>query len=377
MSSIKSFDFLIIGGGLAGLQLALAFTNDPFFKDKTIGIVEPSSKKTNDKTWCFWEKGSGKWENLIYHEWKSGFFKSTANQLALSMGDYSYKMIRSIDFYDFARKQLEHCTNFEWIQDEVLSIEDNCCKGKTGSYHGNFVFDSRISNHFFKDKKHIHIKQPFKGWLIKTKEKEFNPKQFTMMDYSLGYKDHCCFTYVLPTSTTEALVEFTFFIPHLVDESVYDGLLQEYITTHLGITAFEVKSIEQGIVPMSSYPFWEKNTSDYLKIGTAGGWVKPSSGYSFKNTERKVAKVLENIKNKRRPDKGLFSKRNQFYDRVMLRVLQNENEKGSQLFQEMYFKNSTNQIFKFLDEETTFTEEMKIINRFKKAPFIRSLLKEI
>ena len=377
MKSTIPFDYLIIGGGLAGLQLALAFSEDKFFSDKKIGIIEPSAKNANDKTWCFWEKGRGKWESILHHQWNDGFFKSKKEELPLSMGNYSYKMIRSATFYEFAKNTLANCGNIEWIQDEVISVENNYCTGKKSRYNAAVVFDSRISPDFFTNNKHIHIKQPFKGWLIKTDDPQFNPKQFTMMDYSLNYKDYCCFTYVLPTSAKEALIEFTFFIPELVDDAVYDGLLKKYINEQLEVDNYSISEVEQGIVPMSSYPFWKENTNNYLKIGTAGGWVKSSSGYSFKSTERKVAKVLENIKAGKRLDMGLFSKKHQFYDRIMLRVLQNENEFGKELFKTMYFKNSTAQIFKFLDEATTFAEEIKIINRFKKAPFLRSLMKEI
>lgn len=377
MASIIPFDFLIIGGGLAGLQLALAFSEDDYFKDKNIGIVEPSSKTANDKTWCFWEKGNGKWESILHHQWEQGFFKSNTEPVALTMGEYSYKMIRSSNFYDYAKKTIAKKANIEWIKDEIKSIENNTCVGKKSNYQAEYVFDSRISTDFFTSNKHIHIKQPFKGWLIKTENPVFNPHEFTMMDFSLGYKKLCCFTYVLPTSTTEALVEFTFFIPEMVADEEYDELLKEYIEEKLGVEKYSITEVEQGEVPMTSYPFWQENTNDYLKIGTAGGWVKASSGYSFKSAERKVAQVLKNLKSGVRPDKNLFSRRHQFYDKIMLRVLQDENEFGRELFKEMYFKNSTAQIFKFLDEDTNFVEDFKIINSFKKAPFIRSLLKEI
>ncbi len=41
---------------LAGFQLALAFSQDAFFNDKQIALIDPSTKTKNDKTWSFWEK---------------------------------------------------------------------------------------------------------------------------------------------------------------------------------------------------------------------------------------------------------------------------------------------------------------------------------
>ncbi len=58
--------YVIVGGGMAGLQLAYRIHNDLFFKGKKIAIVDPNNKTENDKTWCFWEKNSGEWDSYNY-----------------------------------------------------------------------------------------------------------------------------------------------------------------------------------------------------------------------------------------------------------------------------------------------------------------------
>lgn len=293
---MPQFNYLIIGGGLAGLQLAIAFAKDKYFADKKIGLVEPSNKSVNDKTWCFWEKGSGQWDSVVFHQWKEAQFNGQGNSKLLDMGNYQYKMVRSIDFYKEAKKIIETSVNIEWIQDEIQDFNEGKYIGKKDKYSADLIFDSRIDEHFYIDKESIQIKQHFKGWFIETGHAAFSPSSFTMMDYSIGHEDHCYFTYVLPVSTTKALVEATFFTKDLVQDKVYDTLLKNYIHQQLSIETYEVNEIEKGIIPMSNYQFHQKSTSNYLKIGTAGGWVKASSGYSFKNTERKVKQVLINIK---------------------------------------------------------------------------------
>ncbi|MDX1426948.1 MAG: lycopene cyclase family protein, partial [Salegentibacter mishustinae] len=47
--------YVIIGGGLAGLQLARQLSRDVFFKGKKIAIID-SDFSMPVKTWCFWEK---------------------------------------------------------------------------------------------------------------------------------------------------------------------------------------------------------------------------------------------------------------------------------------------------------------------------------
>tara|TARA_R110000868_G_scaffold269842_4_gene529248 strand:+ start:61 stop:1200 length:1140 start_codon:yes stop_codon:yes gene_type:complete len=372
----NSFDYIIVGGGLAGLQLALAFIEDDFFKSKIIAIIEPSKKEVNDKTWCFWEEGKGKWEALIHKQWSEGKFVTNEINQSMEMGAYQYKMIRSIDFYRYALSKVEAAENVSWIEATVQSVEKNTCLTDNGKIEGKIIFDSRISQDFNKEKGNT-ILQHFKGIVIETKKPFFNDNSFTMMDFRLGYNDLCCFTYVLPFSATKALVEFTFFSPDLVENKVYDELIKQYIQEKLKLTEYEIYEEEKGVIPMSDYPFWKENKKTYLKIGTGGGWVKASSGYSFKNTERKVQQIIQNLKKSKSLDYQLFKKRFYFYDRIFLRILKEKNHLGNQLLQEMYLKNEAKAIFKFLDETSNPLEEFKIINSFKRKPFLWSLSKDI
>ena len=54
---MNKYDYIIIGAGASGLLLADAMGNDSFFADKKILILDKEAKKTNDRTWCYWEKG--------------------------------------------------------------------------------------------------------------------------------------------------------------------------------------------------------------------------------------------------------------------------------------------------------------------------------
>ncbi|MEN9600195.1 MAG: hypothetical protein RL596_2516, partial [Bacteroidota bacterium] len=64
-----NYDYIITGGGCAGLSLLFRFHTDPFFKDKKILVIEITQKNQNDRTWCFWENGNGLFEEIVYHKW--------------------------------------------------------------------------------------------------------------------------------------------------------------------------------------------------------------------------------------------------------------------------------------------------------------------
>ncbi|MDR6300455.1 lycopene cyclase family protein [Mesonia maritima] len=374
------FDYIIAGNGLAGLQLALAFAEDEFFKEKKIALIDKSAKSENDKTWCFWEKGNGKWDEIIFKTWKKGKFISDRKKIDLALLPYSYKMIRSIDFYRFAKEKISSHSNFTFILDEINAVEENetvTLHGKENSYNCKHLFDSRIPPEFFQPNNSIKIQQHFKGWMIETEKPVFNDSTFTMMDYRLQWKNSTSFSYILPISPTKAFVEFTFFTPFLVEENVYDKMLQQYIAQFLNIENYSILETEFGIIPMTDFPFEKYNTSKITKIGTAGGWVKASTGYSFKSTEKKVAQLIENLKDLDNPTKDLYDKKFQYYDKLFLSVLAEENEKGKWIFEQFYSKNTIQDIFQYLDEETEIPQDLRIMGSLFSVAFIKAFFRNL
>ena len=198
-----------------------------------------------------------------------------------------------------------------------------------------------------------------------------------MMDYRLKDGDKTTFTYVLPLSSTKALVEFTYFTPTLVDEATYDSYIKEYISNILKIDTYTIVETESGIIPMTNFPFETYSTKNITKIGTAGGWVKGSTGYSFKHSEKKVAIIITNLKNNNNPSKNLFKRKYKFYDKIFLKVLNDENEKGEWIFEQFYSKNSIEAMFKFLDEESSLIEELKIMKSLFSLAFIKAFFKTL
>ena len=52
---MKEFDYIIIGGGCAGLSLAYELEINEKLNHKTLAIIEPRQEYKKDKTWSFWK----------------------------------------------------------------------------------------------------------------------------------------------------------------------------------------------------------------------------------------------------------------------------------------------------------------------------------
>ena len=375
------YDFAIIGAGAAGLNLALCMLDDPYFNDKKIALFDKDLKQDNDKTWCFWEKGKGSWDHLVAKKWQNATITGTdGQQHTFNLSPFSYKMIHALDFYDHARERTRTAPNITWIHAEVEEVRlgETITISASGEYLiKNHVFDSRINPGFYDDQSSVKLLQHFKGWVIETPQEVFDDSSFVMMDFNTRWKDTTSFIYVLPHAGNKALVEFTLFSPSLIGDEDYDGMIERYLSNVLKLESYKINATEKGIIPMSDYAFHKENSHQLTKIGTAGSWVKPSSGYSFKNAGKMSLKIVENIKRGALPSKGLIRKKFRFYDALFLDVLYNKNDLGPKLFTIMYCKNSIQKIFSFLNEETNLLEDLGIMNSFPKAPFNKALAKRL
>jgi len=375
------YNYAIIGAGCAGIHLALAMMEEPFFADKQVLILEKEAKDTNDRTWCFWEEGAGKWDHLLKHSWTKGKFIDSNRTKQLGMENYQYKMLHAIDFYANGLSKINAADNFHWKIDKVIdtSIKENSVQiaGQKEHYQAEHLFDSRIHPDFFKaTDKHSRLLQHFKGWVIETETDFFDPEEFTMMDFRLKWQGSTSFNYLLPTSKQKALVEFTLFTSELIPDKGYDQMMREYLKKYWDLENFQISAVEQGVIPMSDYPFHKHHNNNITKIGTAGGWVRPSSGYAFKLSEKYAQQIVKNIKTGKRPSLHIANSRFRKYDTLLLDILKNKNKRGEDLFSTMFNNNKTTQIFKFLDEETNFWQDLRIMASFDPLPFLKAILNQ-
>ena len=382
MKNKADYDYIFAGAGASTLQIVKQMQQHERFKNKSILILEEDSNKTNDRTWCFWEeKSKDYWQPFVRCQWDNITFSSNTAALQESILPYAYKMIRSNAFYNHVHELIRKNKNIDLKFEKVKSFEtkgevvhvSTAKNSYASTYYFNSVFDWNTAQ---QQSKFPVLQQHFVGWFIKTKEDCFDPNTATFMDFSVAQKGNTRFMYVLPLSNNEALIEYTLFSKNLLNYAEYEREIRQYLT-HKNIRNYSITETEQGSIPMTCYPFSKQNSKRVLHIGSAGGWTKASTGFTFKFIERKATELVAFLSDE--CDMRLFEKRNRFwwYDLLFLDVLAQHNQKGSFLFSRMFQRNNPKTILRFLDEKTTFSEEVRIMQSFPVGIFVWQLLRRL
>lgn len=380
----KHYDYIIAGAGCAGLSLLMRMMEDLFFVDKKILIIDRVQKNTNDRTWCFWEKNSGLFESIVYHQWKHVNFYSKELFAKLDLQPYQYKMIRGIDLYQIVLNKAAGFSNIEFRYEDVLSINTTATKAilqlKNESLTADYIFNSIL---FEKDakastKKTYHLLQHFKGWVIETDNAAFDPHVATLMDFRVSQDNGTAFFYVMPTSATSALIEYTLFTDKLLLESDYDAALQYYIGEYLFINQYQIQHSEFGVIPMTNQTF-PLQDQRIVQMGVAGGQVKGSSGYAFQFIQKRTGGIIEGLKKRESAFNSVsfHQKKGNLYDAILLNVLHHHKMQGYQIFESIFSKTKTETVLRFLDNESSLIEDLQIMNTVPTNIFLPAALQEL
>ena len=353
---MREFDYVIIGGGCAGLSLAYELEIHEKLKDKTLAIIEPRKEYKRDKTWSFWKVAPHNFDDCVKKNWENFSINIPGKTNYLECKNFPYQSIDSGLFYEKIKNKLKKNENIFFFK----NIEEI-------NKQNSLVFNS-VPNI---KKNHLNLWQHFCGVEIKTDNDIFDEKIFNLMDFDCEQRESVHFFYTLPYEKNRALVETTW-LSKMNDNSQkdYENQINNYIKNNLKIKNYEITYKEEGAIPLF-YPLNE-NEKNKINIGTAGGMTRLSTGYTFLNIQEHSKYIRENIDNILNAKKFEIDRKYQFLDEIFLRVLEKNPEKMSDVFFRM-FKTSPKTVIKFLSNKSNFLEDLSIIFKMPKLIFIRAL----
>ncbi len=377
----QRFDFIVAGGGASGLSLLVHLIQSGDFTDKKILLIEASPKDENDKTWCFWETKAGIFDDIVCKRWQKMWFHAEHFSKMYNIDPYYYKLIKSIDFYQYCFSLIANCPNITVRYGKITAMhssdEDTYVIVEEDKISADYIFNSIIFDQPVLKKNEYLLLQHFKGWFIKTPRPVFNSDEATLMDFRVNQHGGTAFVYIMPFTAEEALVEYTVFSKEKLQPDEYRTGLKNYISDFLGLNDYTIIE-EDGVIPMTNYVFPPVN-HHIINIGTVGGNTKASSGYTFQFIQkhsRAIVKALQQS-GKSFVDKNHRKRRFRFYDAILLNILSGHQLPGDTIFTRLFKDNSMNRMFKFLDNETSLMEEMNIIRNLPKKEFLAAAWKQL
>ena len=353
---MKEFDYIIIGGGCAGLSLAYELEINDKLKEKTLAIIEPREEYKRDKTWSFWKVFDHNFDDCIIKSWNNFTINTSDDSTELANVQFPYQSIDSGKFYKKINSRLSTNSNISFFKNLNEINSEN-------SIIFNSVFEKEL------DKSELW--QHFQGIEIETPKNIFDEEIINLMDFNCDQRNDVHFFYTLPLSKNKALVETTW-LSVLGDETLkdYDLQLENYIINNLGIKNYKINYTEKGAIPLFTPSL--RNNKKIINIGSAGGMTRLSTGYTFLNIQEHSRYIIKNIDNINSAKIFSLAKKYQFLDKVFLKVLKKHPEKMPQIFFNM-FKSSSSTIIKFLSNKSNIIEDIKIISKMPKLIFLKAL----
>ena len=353
---MKEFDYVIIGGGCAGLSLAYELNIHSELSNKTLAIIEHRDEYKRDKTWSFWKVFPHNFEDCVKKNWTNFTINIPNHTKHLECKNTPYQTIDSGLFYEKIINNLKQNDNIKFFKDIKDITTEN-----------SFIFNSVCNVTENKNR----LWQHFVGIEIETDKKVFDDEIFNLMDFDCDQKDNVHFFYTLPYSKTEALIETTW-ISDLNDPTLkdYDDQLKYYIENNLRIKKYKINYKEIGAIPLF-HPKYEKKKNQ-IEIGTAGGMTRLSTGYTFLNIQEQSKYIRQNIKKIRKIELFSINKKYQFLDNIFLKVLKKNPNEMSKIFYKM-FNCSPNIIINFLSNKSKIQEDFSIITKMPKWMFLKQL----
>ena len=374
------FDYLIIGGGAAGLSLAYALTQEPRLATKRILLLEPEAKDQNDRTWSFWAAGSTRFDAVAVHEWRRLAFRSPQLERVFALTNYRYQMIRGLDFYRFVRAALAAAPQVTQVRAAVTDLHDTPAGAQAttaagATYTARYAFDSRPPAVSPRPDQHRYLLQHFVGWEVETATDVFDPTTVEFMDFRVPQHQEARFVYVLPFNPRRALVEYTLFSAERLPKSDYEAALRDYLRDTLGVTDYRIEAEEVGAIPMTDHPLPARVGRHIVNLGTRAGRAKPSTGYAFQRIQAHTTRLVAALARTGAPPPDPTADRWQFrlFDTLLLDIMQRRGELTQPLFAQLFARNPVERLLAFLNEQTSWWQNYQVMRSVTPWPFLRSI----
>ncbi len=360
----SEYDIIIVGGGCAGLSLAMRLAK--LGEDcPRVAIIERRDSYVHDRTWSYWATESAQLTHLAKSDWKKVLVGVAEKRVMVNCDNTPYQSIHSDAFYQSALRKISKNKRIHlFLGESVQAIYK-----KNNLWQVNVQNESVSAPQVIDTRPHKRpnddapiLWQSFSGVEVKCGQEVFNDKIATLMDFTEGTSGEIGFLYLLPYSPTCALIEATVFAKQAKAPSELAVMLDGLIKKSVGSVAYEITYREHFVIPMGLAEHREGNDPSYVMVGLESGGARASTGYVFQRIQRWADKALSEIKKGKlvsghKRDDWMIRK----MDKIFLRVLERYPERGAEIFVKLFSMRDTGSVIRFMNDEPTLSDILRIM----------------
>lgn len=382
------WDLVIVGGGAAGLTILEALAQHPTQKPLSILVCDdrtPLRDQPHDRTWCYWDTQPPHDQPQtppVTKDWTKLKIATSTHDRILRPHPYRYALLTSNTYYKHINNLLATTPhlNIVWTNNAQHVQPDTPTTHVTTNnthHQAPLVLDSRPRTTW--PTHDTLLWQHFYGVFVDSPTNIFDPNTATLMDFATPQPETgVAFGYVLPLTTTKALIEYTEFSPHKLTTNQYKHHWENYVETRLPCSPqhLTATTTETGCIPMTDATL-EQHTPTYRRLGTAGGATRPSTGYTFRAMQRTAQTIAHNyLTNQELNSKPHYPRRHHMMDAILLKALANHNINGVDFFDRLFARNSAANVLRYLDGDTTPTQDLALMATSKTTPMITTVAQQ-
>ncbi|PRY12127.1 lycopene cyclase family protein [Kineococcus rhizosphaerae] len=342
----------LVGLGAAGASLAwrLLDAGIPF---EVVEAPAGAAERSPERTWSTWgAAGPGPFGHLVRASWPRVRVVGTDGAtVTADLGGWRYRSLHSTDLDRAVRERLARAG--VPVHERVLTGRPPVPAVDTRPVPVPTTGRTLLWQHFL-------------GHRVRTARPAFDVRTATLMDFRTPQPaGGVAFGYVLPTSATEALVEYTEFSPGLLTPGQYAARLREYLQRS-GIGTHEVLGVETGVIPMTDAAF-PASEPGVLRWGAGAGSIRPSTGYSFSTLQRQADAIVARWPDLRLPPP--HRRRHLLMDSLVLRGMA-EGRLGARFFVDLFARNPVQRVLGFLDGTTSPAQDLALMATSPRADML-------
>jgi lycopene beta-cyclase len=367
----------IRGAGVAGLSFASALYRH--VPEVSVSLFDIRERLPHPgRTFCFFRTAEAVSPVRPTHEWEFVAVSGQNFRRKIPCYNCPYTLITGNQLFEKLLHELnERGASCTWNCDSV-TIAPRAITASGITQRFDLVVDAAFDPE-------VHTStlwQSFGGLWVESERAVFDPQTALLMDLDgAQYSSAVSFVYLLPTSPTTALIEHTVFARQPLPLEQHISVCREWASRQ-NYTDLEILNTEYGRIPMGLH--LSANSDSVLRIGTAGGAVRASTGYAFQTTLKQVDTLAQAIASALSTGASLPTYQPpctpawmRSSDDLFVRALANAPHRGQYIMSELLRRAPEQHLISFLAGTSTFPEALQVMTKAPKGAMISALLRSL